>query len=101
MSGCDMGEARRIVRLLDGRAGSGLIRGPMSGCGYCSITWSTLADTYDEDYGDGYEIRMRRGDGRWMIEAVGFYDGGYVCGVGSVPIAYCPMRGRKLGEEEA
>ena len=48
--------------------------------------------------GDGVEMRVTRDeDGSWALSAVGYYDGGYVCGVVAVPIVACPMCGRKLG----
>lgn len=62
-------------------------------CEYCESERPICEPLLD----DGVEIRVTRDeDGSWALDAAGYYDGGYLCGVATVPIVACPMCGRRL-----
>lgn len=48
---------------------------------------------------EGVDVRLiHNRDGSWVLDATGYYDGGYVCGGVTVRIVACPMCGRRLTE---
>lgn len=72
----------------------------MSGCVHCSGRRRELSAPFDGEYDDGsVSVELTRERGRWLLVATGYYNGGYICGVELVEIAYCPMCGRRLNED--
>ena len=49
--------------------------------------------------GEGVDVMLLHNrDGSWVLDVVGYYDGGYICGGYTAPIVACPMCGRRLAE---
>lgn len=67
-------------------------------CEYCEA-----GRPIHEENDEGVDVRLiHNHDGSWVLDATGYYDGGYVCGGVTVRIVACPMCGRRLkngGEE--
>lgn len=63
-------------------------------CGYCEG-----GKPINECYSEGVEVRLiHNRDGSWVLDATGYYDGGYICGSVTMQIVACPMCGRALAE---
>lgn len=49
--------------------------------------------------GEGVDLMLiRKNNGSWVLDATGYYDGGYICGGVTAPVVACPICGRKLAE---